>query len=117
MFETIFEKRPSFVEEYSITKKNGNISLDFTVLPYDLIDDDLDFDEEEYLDKLYDLDQELFEHIKRIVCPTTTVTIFKRRLIFRGNTKLESSMIVSGNNLKEFMVLMDVTERFNGFVS
>lgn len=112
MFEAIFEKVASFVDEFSLLKHQGIVILDFTVLPYDLIDEELDFDEEEYFGKLRELDEAIFNHIKKIITPGTSVTVLKRRVLFRGNIKLESKMIVGKNEFAELVVLMDVTDKF-----
>lgn len=110
-FESIFSIAASFIDEYTIKKTTQHLLVDYTCLPYDLIDMTLDFDEAEYIDKLRELEDDLFAHLSIVVDAQTCAVLLQRRIVFRGNVKTESKYIFEKNALGELSVMMDVSSR------
>lgn len=109
--ESIFSIAASYVDEYTIRKTSKHIVVDYTCLPYDLIDGRLEFDESEYVDKLKELEDELFAHLSIIADAQTRAVLIQRRIVFRGNVRTESKYIFEKSDLNELTVMMDVTNR------
>ena len=91
MFETILYKFKMFLEEYSVHHQPlvDKTVIKYTVLQYDVIDAELDFNEEEYKEIIRSLDEELYNHAQDTRCE---VDIIKTRLVYKNFRQEEFRM-------------------------
>lgn len=107
MFEIILSQYDMFLEEYSIhyTPFSKKTTVKYTVMQYDVIDADLEFDEMEYKVIIQGLDDAVLTHAQDT---TEEVEIVKTRLVYRDFREEEFKINIAALGPGVVMCSLDV---------